>query len=146
MMSAWAHSLIAQKISIVVFVSWLCFKLWFNWDGAEAESSGDPWRRVSWSDLFLHYDIDLRGQYLTFFPTVKVTLNSDELDEDITPDNTTNWMRLSPLLFVLVGIMILSCAVSLYKVCMSHRSSPWHIPIVPIRVCFFLVGARQGLI
>lgn len=84
MMSAWAHSLIIQKISMAVFMSWVISKIYHKWQildednlNLENEKTGEPWRRVSWPDLFKYYDIDLRGQYLTFFPTVKIILATD---------------------------------------------------------------------
>jgi len=125
MMSAWAHSLIIQKLSMVVFMSWVISKIYSEWhklDGEninyEPEKTGEYWRRVPWPDLFKYYDIDLRGQYLSFFPTIKIVLTKDRtVGENITSDGIDeDLFEITPLkivALVAVGAIFCTC---LYKV------------------------------
>ena len=121
MMSAWAHSLIVQKLSMVVFISWVIKSIYVQWklfddsEIPESETAGEAWRRISWTEVFKLYDIDLRGHHLTFYPTVTLTPDGNLPQNGTNQDEEIGWLD-HPFLTSFIGIFFFVIFLVLYKV------------------------------
>ena len=106
---------------MVVFIAWVISKIYHQWklygdsEILESETAGEAWRRISWTEVFKLYDIDLRGHHLTFYPTVTLTPEGDQSQDGENLEEELGWLDL-PLLTAAIATALFIICLVLYKV------------------------------
>ena len=77
LLQSWAHKAIIQKIMMILFVSWVCYRVFVNPNDDENysgyKSDGNfEFAKLPWAYAFQLYSRDIRGKHLTFLPRVRV--------------------------------------------------------------------------
>ncbi|CBY42377.1 unnamed protein product, partial [Oikopleura dioica] len=78
LLQSWAHKAIIQKIMMILFVSWVCYRVFVNPNDDEhyfSDNLGNrnfDFAKLPWAYAFQLYSRDIRGKHLTFLPRIRV--------------------------------------------------------------------------
>lgn len=75
LLKTWAHKAILQKITMMVFITWIGYRV-FMVDPSEINNDYDDndleFAKLPWAYAFQLYSRDIRGKHLSFLPRIRV--------------------------------------------------------------------------
>ncbi|CAG5113415.1 Oidioi.mRNA.OKI2018_I69.chr2.g7526.t1.cds [Oikopleura dioica] len=124
LLKTWAHKAILQKIAMIVFITWIGYRV-FMVDPSEINNDYDDndleFAKLPWAYAFQLYSRDIRGKHLSFLPRIRVPFDPSGSRPIPIYQETKDSPRLTQFVSWKLVSLIIAFAAAIYKLYKAYE-------------------------